>query len=207
MNNNFISWNYPVPVVLGGIWVNGLGIVRDLARINLKSIVLHHDPFGVAGKSKYAQEMICPDPWIHPEEFSDFLVSLGKRLPEKGVIFITDDKYLEVASRHKRDLEPYFHCTFPDYPNLRKMLDKFEQFQAAKRLQVPVPKTEIIDNGLSEKIFSQFEYPYLIKGLEGKEFSRKTGKQVFKVTSSAECTRVPGIPLFLRANSPGRNSW
>ena len=195
------------PIILGGIYVNSLGVVRDLAKAGKYSIVLHHNRFGIAGKSRYASEVICPDPWIDPSGLIEFLLELGKRLVGKGVLLVTDDKYLEVVSSASDELAPYYHCTFPDFEKLGKMLDKNRQYLEASQLKIPVPETRLFKTGISKANLRELRLPFLIKGLEGKEFARVVGKQVVKIQSFEDLEKFfqigEKIPVIVQEEIPG----
>lgn len=207
MNENILKSITNPPIILGGTYVNSLGVVRDLGKIHVKSFVLHHNRFGIAGKSRFAEEIICPDPWEDQEALIDFLIQLGEKLNGKGIIFVTDDKYLEVVSKHRRDLLHYFSCTFPDYEYLGRMMDKNCQYQTAKELHIPYPKSEVINCGSDKTVFESFDYPFIIKGLEGKDFTRAVGKQVIKINSPIELRQYLSsgyqFPIVVQEEIPG----
>ena len=82
----------PIPVVLDGAWVNSLGIVRSLAELGLKSLVIHFNANGIGLASRYAVGLTAPSPWDDPAGLIASLEEVGRRLPRPGIL-------LEVISK------------------------------------------------------------------------------------------------------------
>ena len=89
----------PVVVVQVG-FANGLGVIRDLAREGVPVLALDPDPRAVGLRSRFAAGMVCPDPKLDEEAFLVFLEELGRRLPQRAVVFPTHDESVWPLSRH-----------------------------------------------------------------------------------------------------------
>jgi len=182
--------NYPIPVIMDGVWVNSLGVVRSLAELGLKSLVLNSSSKGVSLASRYAIGMICPDPAQQPQELVEFLVELGRHLPEKSVFLVTDDVYLQAIDAGRAELEPYFYFPVPEYRMLVQIMDKTFQYRVARECGIPYPRTIHLESEADLAGWPVEAFPAVVKGRAAKGFSRASGRQVIQVNSQEDLTRV-----------------
>lgn len=182
-------WPGPVPVVVDAYYVNGLGVIRSLASAGLRSLALSKSAYGLGGASRYALGMTCPDPSENPQEFVDFMEQLGRAMPEKGILLITEDTCLEVLDAARGRLEPYFRYSFSGGV-IPRIQDKWEQIQAAMRCGVPVPRTVIFDREAVLAEWRESDFPALVKGRRGKGFCYASGRQVILVRDRREAAAV-----------------
>ncbi len=180
----------PIPVVLDGAWVNSLGIVRSLAELGLKSLVIHFNANGIGLASRYAVGLTAPSPWDDPQGLISRLEEVGRRLPRPGILFITDDTYLMVLARGRERLAPYFRFTFPDSETLAYLMDKTHQYETALRLGIPAPRSLPVRCGETAAEWPEQAFPALVKGLSGKQFFHLFGKQTILVDNRAALEAV-----------------
>lgn len=178
--------DYQVPVVMDAAWANGLGVIRGLGRIGLKSLALSHAPRAIGRSSRYAVGLQCPDPAHEPARLVDFLVALGQQLPHKGVLLVTDDSYLMALARAHQRLRQDYCLTFPEYQALTPIMDKLRQYQIAVQCGVLTPRTVFLGQESDVFCWPNDRYPALIKGRIGKGFQRAHGHQVLLVHNLAE---------------------
>lgn len=187
--------------------VNGLGVVRGLGELGLKSMALSAVPKAIGAASRHAVGLRCPDPATEPKVLIEFLLDLGRGLPHKGVLLITDDTYLTVLSRAREVLKRYYFFTFPGENTVARIMDKHEQHQAAIRCGVPTPLTVFLDGESSLSNWPDTAYPAVVKGRMGKAFYRAAGRQVLVVNSEAELhtayERYGRLNLLLQEIIPG----
>jgi D-aspartate ligase len=182
--------DYPIPIVLDANWVNGLGVIRSLGHIGLRSIAINYDRTGVGLYSKFALGIVGPNPWNDACGLVDTLINIGSLLPEKGVLFATDDKYLEVLSAAKEVLQPYYHFSFPDIDVLRNLLDKQVQYAAAEKAGLSHPRSLIIRDVNDLNKWEKDAFPMVIKGVSGKEFFQYFGRQALEVKTYNEAKAI-----------------
>ncbi len=198
---------YPVPVVLDACWVNSLAIIRDLAAHGLRSLALTYTPRGVGIYSRHAWGAVIPNPEKDEQGFVDALLTLGRVLPRRGVLCVTDDLSLMSLARHRAELEPYYIFNFPEYARLETILDKVEQLAAAGRCGVPVPHTAVLEPGGALPAWPPDAFPAIVKGRSGKGFNREAGLQVLVVKNPAElettCRRYQHHGLLIQEIIPG----
>jgi len=181
---------YPLPFVLDANWVNGLGVIRSLGQIGLQSVAVNYDAAGVGLYSKYALGVVGPNPWDDPDGLVDLLIIAGRILPRKGVLFITDDKYMEVLSAAKDTLRPYFLFSFPDMDVLTKVLDKQEQYAAAEKAGLAHPRSMTVRSADDLEHWRDDVFPIVIKGVSGKDFFHRFGCQAKEVENLEEARTI-----------------
>lgn len=178
---------YPLPIVLEASWVNGLGIMRGLAKHGLQSLALDHKPTPVGFASRHSTGLTCPDPAQAPDDFGEFLLALGRALPQKGVLLITHDTYLAAIAQREKALAPYFHFTAPSWRVLQRVMDKKIQYETALAQGIAVPRSFFLDDTPPHQIDpAALTWPAILKARAGKSLSRAVGRQVIIVNSLDE---------------------
>lgn len=170
--------DYPLPLVMDANWVNGLGIIRSLAQVGVRSLAVTHHPEGTGLATRHAWPFLCASPIEQPDQFIEQMVRIGRALKHRGVLLLTDDTYMLTLARARAELEPYFVFTFPELSALERLMDKEEQYRVADRLGVPYPRTLTPLNEGDLANWPDTAFPVLVKGREGKEFIRYTHSQV-----------------------------
>ena len=133
-------------LVLQVSWANGLDIIRDLAAADVPLLAVDANPRAMGLHSRLAAGMVCPDPREDEEAFVVFLEQLGPRLPRRAVLFPTHDQYIWPISRHAKRLEPWYIIPFSRWETMRRLHDKREQLETARRVGVDIPKTVFVDD-------------------------------------------------------------
>ena len=85
-----------------------------------------------------------PGPATDEEAFLHALEELGRRLPQRGVIFPTHDEYVWAVSRNRERLLPLFHIPFSGWETMARVADKEQQMRAAWRAGVDTPTTVFV---------------------------------------------------------------
>lgn len=197
----------PIPVILDANWVNSLAIIRGLGNVGIKSIAINHNKWGVGLFSKYSTGMVAPNPWDDPEGLIEFLITIGKNISQKGILFVSDDKYLETISKARKSLESYFHFTFPEYSIIKILLEKQNQYAAAEKLGIKYPRSKIINSSKDLKDWSSDSYPVIVKGASGKEFWHTFGRQAIEIDNQQDLLKIvdqkQGFDILIQELIPG----
>jgi len=199
----------PPAVILQGSYANGLGIIRDLGRYGVPSVVLDPNPNALGFLSRYAAGLTCPDPATDQAAFLEALEDIGRRLPQRGVIFPTHDEYVWAVSRNRERLLPLFHIPFPGWQTMAPVADKEQQMRAAWRAGVATPTTVFVRGAEDLQTgAAQVAFPAIFKPVEGTLFKRRFGRQVLRLESPADLPdawqRVEGCgTMMLQEVIPG----
>ena len=186
-------------IVLQVSWANGLDILRDLDRHDIPLLALDANPRALGLSSRRAAGMVCPDPKQDEEAFVSFLEDLGRRLPQRAVLFPTHDEYIWPISRHAERLEPWFIIPFSRWETMRHLHDKQTQIESAWRCGVDTPKTVFIDSEADlERGADEIGFPAIFKPVESLAFKLRFRRHVLQIGSRDDLSRV-----YARANDCG----
>lgn len=149
----------PAAIVLGG-GINGLSVVRSLARAGLRSVVVIDANDGTMG-SRYARTFTVST--FHGEDFVEELLRLGKGMPHGGVIIFTDDRPLLTVSQYRNHVAPLFGFRLPPHELVVDLTLKQRFFRLAERGGFPVPKTLLLRNQIDLKGLHYLRPPLCVK--------------------------------------------
>ncbi|MBN2204254.1 MAG: hypothetical protein JW767_04450, partial [Thermoleophilia bacterium] len=172
-------------------FANGLGVIRDLAREGVPVLALDPDPRAAGLRSRFAAGMVCPDPKTDEEAFVVFLEELGRRLPQRAVVFPTHDESVWPLSRHADRLGPWYIIPFSRWATMARLYDKRRQMEAAWRCGVDTPKTVFVDAAADlERAAGEIGFPAILKPVESLAFKQRFRRHVLEICSREELDRV-----------------
>src|SRR5680860_1242522 len=102
----------PVAFVLN-VSLAGLGAMRSLGRAGVSVTGLDPDPGHAGFWSRYGQSRQCPHPVHEPDQLAGFLIDLGKRLDQPGILSPASDAFVLFVSRYRDALREYFRFNLP----------------------------------------------------------------------------------------------
>jgi D-aspartate ligase len=199
----------PPAVVLQVSYACGLGIVRDLAPHGVPVLGLDTDPRSVGLSSRLAAAAVCPDPRADEEAFLAFLEDLGRRLPQRAVLFPSHDQFIWPLSRHAERLKPWFIVPFSRWPEMERVYDKRGQLEAAWRAGVDTPRTVFVDGpGDIAQAVSEVPFPAIVKPVESLAFKDRFRRHVLDVATAGDLeTLYPQVndcgTLIVQERVPG----
>lgn len=170
------SLNRPIPIILGG-HVNGLGLLRSFGSKGIKSICLDTKK-SLSFYSKYSYANFCPDPVSEEDEFIDYLMQMGESLPQKGVLFATNDIWLIPISKHRNRLKKFYHYPMSEWDVIEQCWNKKKLYEVAQDAGLPLPKTIFLNNilDLNENNLD-LSFPCILKPEETIGFMEKLGSR------------------------------
>jgi D-aspartate ligase len=181
----------PPAVVLHTTLANGLGIIRDLAAHGVPVLALDPSPRAVGMRSRFAAGLVCPDPKKDEEAFLLFLEDLGRRLPQKAVVFPTHDESIWPLSRNAERLSPWYHVPFSRWDTMARLYDKREQMESAWRCGVDTPKTVFVDSVADlERGVEEIGFPAILKPVESLAFKQRFHRHVLEIADRAQLDEV-----------------
>jgi D-aspartate ligase len=161
------------PAVVLSMTETGLGVARSLGKGNV--VVLGFDfKKDIAFYSKYVKAQLCPHPLEEEGSFINFMMDFGRSSNEKPVIFITSDDFLLPISKNREKLEPHFLFNLPSEKLIRKIIDKYSQYELAQKVKVDAPATFLIE-GIDhlDELQKVLPYPVLVKPLDVNVWRKK----------------------------------
>ncbi|MGB2875174.1 MAG: hypothetical protein WBB76_06830 [Gaiellaceae bacterium] len=202
----------PPAVVCEVGWVNGLGAIRSLGRVGVRTIALDHRPWALGFRSRYALPLVAPDPLPDQDGFISFLVDLAEELGRPAPIFPTHDEHLNALARHRDELADRYLCPFPGWDVLEPLQSKRHQLAMAESLGMATPATvhpQSLDDafGAAEEI----GYPLFVKPSENIVFKRIHKRQAFVCRERAELEHAYRITAefepMIQEFIPGGDEW
>jgi len=120
--------------------------------------------FALASFSRYSSNsFVYPSPQTSPVEFIKALVAFVKANKHK-VIIPTHSRDIFLIAKYRSDLEPYVKVPLHNYESLIKAHDKSWVMKLAGELDIPVPKTLIVNTlGELKRHVSGISFPAVIK--------------------------------------------
>jgi predicted ATP-grasp superfamily ATP-dependent carboligase len=164
----------------------GLGIIRSLGSVGIKSIVIYENCYEVGALSKYCIEKVKISSYLEKKNIIDVLMQNRKRW--KGLLLIPgNDESLESISIHKKLLEKYYIVYVPDYGLIRQIINKKDMLKIAKRAKIPLPKTFFPETKEDlARIREDIVFPCLVKPLERHLFYPVFKTKLFKIDNYDE---------------------
>jgi D-aspartate ligase len=181
-----ISNEKPLAVILGKYAATGLGVCRCLGKMNIPTLWLDRHTNQIGFLSKYCTAgLICPHP--KQEEYADFLIRLGKKLPQKAVLFPLGDAELTALLKHKKTLQQYFHFPMADFSRTQLLLSKKKFYQTLDKYNIPHPLTFFPQSESDVAFMSkELSYPCILKPVDSESFRVAFKTKFFRVASRKE---------------------
>jgi D-aspartate ligase len=150
-----------VPAVVVGGTLNGLGVVRSLARGHMPIYLLETTRQCAAGWSWHSRYVRVPA--LDGPGFSERLVNLGKQLACRPVLILTSDQSVNWVSSHRSEIEPWYRISLPSDDMVRALADKTLFQQLAEREGLPVPRTVCVTDVADVAQLTSLTPPLIVK--------------------------------------------
>jgi D-aspartate ligase len=175
----------PPVVVLGGEQ-NALAAARSLGARGIDVYSVGEFAGRVVGSSRFVNRR-----WItrDPDHPSAQWMQWFQRQPVPGAVVIPcSDAALEFVATSRTTLEDLGYRPLPASDDVTlAMLDKAATYEAAARVGVDVPRTEVVRTvGDVDRVAPTFEYPCALKPVSSHIFTMQFGVKAVKVASGEE---------------------
>ncbi|MBM4269317.1 MAG: hypothetical protein FJ144_22375 [Deltaproteobacteria bacterium] len=160
---NLPKYDRPPAIVLG-LGQNGLGTCRALGRVGVPVIGIDSDLTQPGAQTRYCTKVECEEFVKAGSGLIETLQEIGRSLDHKAVLFPSGDLNVQLISRHREELDPWFLYRLPPKDILELFLDKKSFYKLAMERDYPLPRTWFTDGVHDiEAISSDISYPCLIK--------------------------------------------
>ena len=199
-------------IVTGGITANALGIVRSFGRRGIPVVYIDSDPGSFARHSRYInRRLTCKKISDSESDFISLLKDFAKQENHKMMIIPVGDEALLALSKHKDELEQFYHLPVPRYETAQKLVNKKRFYLMLNEMHLPHPKT-YFPEGLAELVAmgKTLAFPYIIKPAYSIPFQEEFGRKVFQVKSpqdlhrAADKLRDKNMEVMIQEIIPGR---
>jgi predicted ATP-grasp superfamily ATP-dependent carboligase len=153
---------YHVPAVVVGAGLNGLGVVRSLARAGVPVTVVDIHTDAPAMHSRYPRKQ-CYDPDA-PDALLHALESLAQSWgSERAVLFLTQEEAVATLAAHQARLERSYRLTMAATDTVARLLHKDGFRELAEKLGAAVPRTHRLRTAEAIGALDTLRLPWIIK--------------------------------------------
>lgn len=178
-------------LILGRYLTAGLGVARSLGKKNISIIWLDSNIKQIGFKSKYCIGLHCPHPNKNKEEYIDFLLKIGKKIHNKGVLLPIGDVELLSILKNKKKLENHYLIPISDLDITKILLDKYILYKQLKKFNISHPKTYFPDKPSDLiSIVKKISYPCIIKPAYSAHFVLDFNTKLFIAQSQKQLIKL-----------------
>jgi D-aspartate ligase len=162
MTSSLSESKIPYAIVIGLDTLNGIQTVRILARHKIPIIAIAKDPTHHACLTRLCERIIFTN--TAREELIQTLVALGPELKQRAVLIPCADMNVQLVSRHRQELEPWFHIVLPAVEVIETLMNKLNFYAYAQQNGFPIPPTRIINSREdAERASVELTFPCVLK--------------------------------------------
>ncbi|MEW6990614.1 hypothetical protein AADZ91_07975 [Colwelliaceae bacterium 6441] len=167
-----------IEVVVVGSGLNALGIMRSLGR-EFRTLLVTRD--GVAGRhTKYGQKQVVLS--TTDNTIITDLITLGAKINGKALLFLSEEKTVELLSEHRAELAQYYQFLLPNHEQVVALQSKSGFQEVAEQAKSLIPKALIVSQA-TDADAELLTFPCCFKPLyQDKEYS-KHFKKAYKLNS------------------------
>jgi len=150
----------PLAVVVGGE-LNGLGVVRSLARAQVPTLVLDTDASRPTMRTRFARKREVAD--LAGRTLIGELLRLRGELDHDPVLFLTQEAGVATVSQFHDEIAAAFRISMPPPATMRMLLDKTLFQTQAEALGFAVPRSIELQSGDEGGALDSLRYPCILK--------------------------------------------
>lgn len=173
-----------VPAVIAGAEINGLGVLRSLARLHVPTLVLDVTQSMPAMRSRYGKKVVVQS--LDGEAFVRELLRLRSDFSTDPVLFLTKERSVETVVASRERLREAYRFSMPDPQVMRVLMDKAEFQTLAERTGFPVPKAISFSDQEQLAKAKDLQYPCVLKPVIKTPAYDKQFKKAYRVDSYEE---------------------
>jgi D-aspartate ligase len=147
-------------VVIGGE-LNGLGVVRSLARQRIPVVVIDAKNSRAALWSRHARSHLVRT--LTGPEFVDDMIRLGEEFDRPPILLLTAEEAVHSVSENRDELSKWFRFRMPKDETVKLLSSKANFHDFASRHDFPVPRTTVLENLADLPKLEILRYPCVLK--------------------------------------------
>lgn len=150
----------PCAVVVGGE-LNGLGVVRSLARGRVPMIVVDTTYRHAAMWSRFSRHMIVDQ--LYGRKLVDSLLALQRGLSHRPALLLTDEMAVHTVSMHREELKLAYSFQLPSRDMVTILDNKARFHELAEQHGLPVPRSIVISCVSDLAKLHDCRFPLIVK--------------------------------------------
>ena len=169
-------------IVAGGE-INGLGVVRSLARAEIPTVVLDDDLRRPTMRTRHGRKRRIES--LEGEAFLSALTALRREFETDPVLFLTQEKSVATVSQNYGQVAQFYRISMPALSIMGTLMDKARFQAAAERLGAPIARAVILAAETDLASARQLRYPCVLKPLVKSAAYDLRFKKAYKVEDYA----------------------
>jgi D-aspartate ligase len=149
------------PAVIVGDELNALGIVRSLGMAEVPVIKVVTNLAALSARSKYGRKILVEK--TEGESLVKALIELASQLPEKPVLFVTEEKTVRTISEHRDHLLDCYRFRLPTHERLMALMHKQGFQELAEANGAPIPSVVQLQSVADLGKLQSLTYPCVLK--------------------------------------------
>src|SRR5579871_4258291 len=170
--------------VVAGVDLNGLGVVRSLAKAGIPTIALDTDLTKSTLATRFGKKIRIPA--LSGQGFVESLLAIGRGLALKSVLFLTQEDSVASVSASRQELAGLYHFSMPGQSMMQTLMDKVRFQKLAEELHCPIPRALRLSDALDAAAFAELRFPYVIKPLSKDAAYNKKFAKAYKVATAED---------------------
>jgi D-aspartate ligase len=205
-----VNAELPVPAVVVGAKLNGLGVIRSLRVGGVPIHVIGTSFFQPAMWSRSCRRLIAKQ--LHGYRLIEVLLKLRQLYSENPVLFLTDELAVYTVSEQRVHLAGYYRFLLPSKEIVTALADKAKFQQLAEDGGFPVPRSLILNGQADLAKLPNLQFPVVIKLTDKRVVHLGALKSVQCASTPAEAKSLcndllaSGRQLIVQERIPGPDS-
>jgi D-aspartate ligase len=150
-----------VAAIVVGAELNGLGVVRSLARQGISTVTVDTESSRAALWSRHTQGRIIRS--LEGREFVEDMIDLGKKFDQPPVLILTAEEAVHSVSENRNELSKLFRLRLPTEESVKLLSSKAGFHDFSLRHKFPVPRTAILESKSDIALLDQLQFPCIVK--------------------------------------------
>jgi len=176
----------PKAVVVGGD-LNGLGVIRSLARKAVPTIIVDRDERNIAMRSRYGEKVVFGA--LDGDRLIADLRHLRSRLAENPVLILTQEKSVNTVLRHRDAVMENYRISLPTPEITEPLMHKASFQELAQKHGFGIPRAVSLRAARDLDAAKDLIYPCVLKpSVKRREYETRFAK-AYKVANFAELER------------------
>jgi len=177
-----------VPAIVIGSDINGLGVVRSLAREGVPVWLVDRDRSNPSMRTRYGTKLTFES--LSGDGLLRSLLDLRGQFATRPVLFLTQEHSVETVSQYRARIAEAYRISMPDDDVMRRMMDK-ATFQAlAEEHGFPVPRSVHLAGPQDLGKLDQLAFPCVLKPTVKTPSYEQGFKKAYKVEGMGEARDI-----------------
>jgi D-aspartate ligase len=153
--------NPNVAAVVVGAALNGLGVVRSLARQGISIVTVDTESNRAALWSRHARGRLIRS--FEGREFVEDMIQIGKGFDRPPVLILTAEEAVHSVSENRKEMSRWFRFRLPADESVKLLSSKADFHDFSLRHNFPVPRTAILESKSDIALLDQLRFPCVLK--------------------------------------------